>query len=439
MRRAVLPIIALALGLLLGTAPAGADPEANAWWPQWRGPLGTGVAPAADPPLTWSEEKNVRWKVPIPGKGHASPVVWGDRIYLLTAIPREGGAGPTSERWSRMAASAPVRFVVLALDRATGETVWERTAVEAIPHEGTHLDGTWASASAVTDGRRVFAHFGSRGLFAYTADGEELWQKDLGDMRTRNGFGEGASPALFGETLVVNWDHEGDSFIVALDAGSGRELWRRERDEVTSWSTPLVVTVDGRPQVVVAATGRTRGYDLASGETVWEAAGMTVNTVPSPIHEDGLVYVTSGFRGNALQAIRLTGARGDVTGGAAIVWSHDRDTPYVPSPVLHEGILYMLKSNTGILTALDAGTGRVLYGPERLPDLGGAYASLVAARDRIYVTGRGGTTVVLAAGPKLEVLAENRLDEGFDASPALAGGDLLLRGRGHLYCLSAGP
>ena len=381
----------------------------------------------------------MRWKVAIPGRGHASPVVWGDRVYLLTAVPQEGGAGPTSERWSRMAASAPVRFVVMALDRATGKTVWERTAIEAVPHEGTHLDGTWASASAVTDGRRIFAHFGSRGLFAFSADGEPLWQKDLGDMTTRNGFGEGASPALDGETLVVNWDHEGDSFIVALDAGSGREIWRRERDEVTSWSTPLVVTLGDRPQVVVAATGRTRGYDLANGETVWEAAGMTTNTVPTPIFADGLVFVTSGFRGNALQAIRLASARGDITGGEAIVWSYDRDTPYVPSPVVHDGILYMLKRNDGILTALDAATGKVLFGPERLPGISGAYASLVAASDRIYVVGRDGTTLVLAAGPELRVLAENVLDEGFDASPALAGKDLLLRGGGHLYCLTETP
>ena len=430
---------ALTLCLLLGAALASAAPGPDAWWPQWRGPMGTGAGPNADPPIRWSEESNLRWKVAIPGSGHASPVVWDDRVYLLSAVPGGEGAGPSGADRPRMTAATPVSFVVMALDRATGATVWQRTAVEAVPHEGTHMDATWASASAVTDGARVFAHFGSRGLFAYSADGEKLWHVDLGDMRTRNGFGEGASPALYRETLVVNWDHEGASFIVALDAATGRELWRRERDEVTSWSTPLVVTVEGKPQVVVAATGRTRGYDLASGETIWEAAGMTTNTVPSPVAADGLVYVTSGFRGNALQAIRLAEARGDITGGEAIAWSYDRDTPYVPSPVLHDGILYMLKRNNGVLTALDAATGSVLYGPERLPGIDGAYASLVAAGDRIYVAGRDGVTLVLAAGPALRVLAENRLDDGFDASPALAGKDLLLRGRGHLYCLSEGP
>ena len=303
--------------LLLITAAATAAPEPDAWWPQWRGPLGTGAAPTADPPTRWSEQQNLRWKVAIPGRGHGSPVVWGDRIYLVTAVPdrerRRGRAGGRRRASPGIAAAGPLRFVLMALDRATGATVWQRTAREQTPHEGTHGTRTWASASAVTDGARVFAHFGSRGLYAYSADGEKLWEKDLGDMTTRNGFGEGASPALLGETLVVNWDHEGDSFIVALDAGSGRELWRRQRDEVTSWSTPLIVTVDGRPQVVVAATGRTRGYDLESGKTVWEAAGMTTNTIPSPVSDDGLVFVTSGFRGNALQAIRLATASGDIS------------------------------------------------------------------------------------------------------------------------------
>ncbi len=163
---------------------------------------------------------------------------------------------------------------------------------------------------------------------------------------------------------------------------------------------------------------------------------MTTNTIPSPVYADGLLFVTSGFRGNALQAIRLADARGDISGGEAIVWSHDRDTPYVPSPLLHDGILYVLKSNTGILTALDATTGKIHYGPTRLPGIDGAYASPVAAGGRIYFPGRDGTTVVVAAGPELRVLAENHLDDGFDASPALAGRDLLLRGRGHLYCLT---
>jgi outer membrane protein assembly factor BamB len=433
---------ALSICLLLIASTAGGEADPEAWWPQWRGPLASGAAPTADPPTRWGEDLNLRWKVAIPGRGHGTPVVWGDRIYLTTALPAGDDLAPSAvgdDSRRGIAPGGPLRFLVLAIDRATGKTIWQRTAREAVPHEGTHGDGTWASASAITDGSRVFAHFGSHGLYAYSIDGEKLWERDLGDMRTRRGFGEGSSPALHGETLVVNWDHEGDSFVTALDAGSGRDIWRRGRDEITSWSTPLVVAETDPPQVVINATGRTRGYDLKTGEVLWEAAGMTTNTIPTPIHDRGLVFVTSGFRGNMLQAIRLPAARGDISDTDAIAWSYDRDTPYVPSPALHDGILYVLKHNTGILTAFDAVTGKVHYGPERLPGIEGAYASPVAAGNRIYVVGRNGTTVVLAAGPELRVLAENRLDDGFDASPALAGGDLLLRGRSHLYCLAESP
>jgi outer membrane protein assembly factor BamB len=408
-------------------------PEAQLYWSQWRGPLATGVAPHADPPLRWSETENVRWKVPIPGRGSASPVVWGDRVFVLTAVGEGArGEGPRAGIVPR----GPVRFVVLSIDRQSGRVVWERTAREEVPHEGTHPDGTWASPSPVTDGEVVLAHFGSRGLYAYDLEGRSLWQKDFGDMTTRLGFGEGSSPALFGDVVVVNWDHEGDSFLAALDRRTGRELWRRERDEVTSWSTPLVVEADGNTQVVVNATERVRGYDLGTGEELWEAGGMTVNTIPSPVYGNGILYAMSSFRGNAARAIRLEGAKGDLTGTDAVVWSHDRDTPYVPSPLLYGDSVYFLKSNSGILTSLDARTGAVRYGPERLPGVQGVYSSPVGAADRVYVTGRDGRTIVLRHGPKLEVLAENLLDEGFDASAALVDGELFLRGRKSLYCLA---
>jgi outer membrane protein assembly factor BamB len=408
-------------------------PEAQLYWSQWRGPLATGVAPHADPPLRWSETENVRWKVPIPGRGSASPVVWGDRVFVLTAVGEGArGEGPRAGIVPR----GPVRFVVLSIDRQSGRVVWERTAREEVPHEGTHPDGTWASPSPVTDGEVVLAHFGSRGLYAYDLEGRSLWQKDFGDMKTRLGFGEGSSPALSGDVVVVNWDHEGDSFLAALDRRTGRELWRRERDEVTSWSTPLVVEADGNTQVVVNATERVRGYDLGTGEELWEAGGMTVNTIPSPVYGNGILYAMSSFRGNAARAIRLEGAKGDLTGTDAVVWSHDRDTPYVPSPLLYGDSVYFLKSNSGILTSLDARTGAVRYGPERLPGVQGVYSSPVGAADRVYVTGRDGRTIVLRHGPKLEVLAENLLDEGFDASAALVDGELFLRGRKSLYCLA---
>jgi len=444
-------LILLAL-LALGAAPAAKD-TAEHHWPQWRGPRGDGVAPQGDPPTTWSETANVRYKVEIPGRGHASPVVWGERIYLLTAIdadapapaapagsaPTEGAPtqGAPAFRDRGVAPDRELRFVVLALDRATGKTVWERTVIKARPHEGTHPDGTWASASAITDGERVWAFFGSRGIHCLrSSDGEPLWQRDLGDMQTKMSFGEGSSPALAGDTLVVNWDHEGESFIAALDARTGAERWRAARDERTSWSTPHIVEVDGQRQVVINATGKVRSYDLATGKVIWEVGGMTANATPTPVSAGGLLFVTSGFRGNALRAIRLAGARGDLTGTPAVVWSHDRDTPYVPSPLLYDGVLYMLKQNTGILSALDAATGKVHYGPARLEGVEGVYASPVGAAGRVYVAGRNGTTAVLAAGPELKVLALNRLDDGFEASPAVVGREIYLRGRRHLYAIA---
>ncbi len=452
-------IFTLLAFLALGAVLAASD-VAEHHWPQWRGPRGDGVAPQGDPPTTWSETANVRYKVEIPGRGHASPVIWNDRIYLLTAIdaeppapaaPTAGAppagapaaatppAGAPSFRERGVAPDHDLRFVVLALDRATGKTVWERTVLKARPHEGTHTDGTWASASAITDGERVWAFFGSRGIYCLrSSDGEPLWQRDLGDMKTRNGFGEGASPALAGDTLVVNWDHEAESFIVALDARTGAERWRAARDEPTSWSTPHIVEVEGRRQVVVNATGKVRSYDLATGKVVWEVGGMTANAIPTPVSANGLLFVTSGFRGNALKAIRLAGARGDLAGTPAVVWSHDRDTPYVPSPLLYDGVLYFLKHNTGLLSALDAATGKVHYGPARLEGIDGVYASPVGAAGRVYVAGRNGATAVLAAGPELKVLAVNRLDDGFEASPAIAGREIYLRGRRHLYALAEG-
>ncbi len=411
-------------------------------WPHWRGPLARGVAPQGNPPVEWSETRNVRFKVEIPGRGLSTPIVWKERIFVTSAVPlgeAPAPAPPPEEggRLARVSPSGAQRFVLYALDRQTGKVVWERTAREGVPHEGTHADGSWASASAVTDGEVVLAPFGSNGLYVYDLDGKLLWSKDLGDMATRNAFGEGSSPVLAGDTVVVNWDHEAGSFIVALDKRTGNERWRQLREEVTSWSTPLVVEHGGKQQLVVAATGRTRSYDLATGEVLWQAGGMTTNVIPSPVESDGVVYVMSGFRGNALQAIRLDQAKGEVAGPPAIAWTYDRDTPYVPSPLLHEGILYFLKHNTGTLSALDAKTGALRYGPVRLEGLDGAYASPVAAAGRVYVVGRNGVTQVIRAGAEHVVLATNRLDDRFDASPAIAGDELLLRGHRYLYSLAA--
>jgi outer membrane protein assembly factor BamB len=437
-----LPLAALTLIL---TTPVGLPAET--YWPTWRGPTGNGVAPEADPPLTWSEEINVRWKVEIVGLGLASPIVWEDRVYLMTARPTD----PTAHDAELQAAAArreqgepgglrPVEhaFVVMSLSRQDGRVVWERTVRTAAPHEGHHMDNSWASGSPVTDGEVLIAHFGSFGTYGLDLDGDALWEVDLGDMSTRNGFGEGSTPSIAGDRVIVNWDHEGDSFIVALHKRTGEELWRRSRDEVTSWVTPLILEQGGRTQAIVPATGRSRGYDVASGEVVWSLEGMTTNTIPSPVHRDGVVYLTSGFRGNMLQAVDLSKAEGELTNGSeAVLWTYDRDTPYVPSMLLYGDQLYFLKRLDNILTSLDAETGEVVYNEIRIDGLANVWSSPVGAAGRVYITSREGTTVVLEHGREYNVLATNRLDDRFDATPAIVDGEIYLRGKRYLYCIAA--
>ena len=465
--------------VLLATAQAARAADEN--WPQWRGPLGTGVAPSAEPPTKWSESENVKWKVKLPGKGSSTPIVWEKYVFIHTAMPagaaeaaradgaaavavggatvspvllqdqqqqpggrRGGGPGGQREPGGRggrggfgggAAPTEKYQFVLLCLDRATGDTVWRKVVREEVPHEGHHRDHGFASYSPVTDGKLVFAHFGSRGLHCYDLQGNLKWQKDFGRMQTKNSFGEGSSPALHGDTLVVNWDHEGDDFIVALDKNTGEERWRTGRDEDTTWSTPLVVEHDGRAQVIVSATRKVRSYDLKTGKQIWEVAGMTANAIPTPVAADGVVYLTSGFRGSALLAIKL-GREGDLTGTDAIVWQHNKGTPYVPSPLLYDNRLYLFSGNNGVLSCFDAKTGKMVIDSQRVEDLEGVYASPVGAAGRVYLVGRNGTTVVIKNADKYEELATNVLDDRIDASPALAGKEMFLRGQQHLYCIA---
>ena len=445
-----------ATSLLLPSVHAdNSPPGANQFWPQWRGPLATGVAPLADPPINWSETEHIKWKVKLPGSGDSTPIVWGDRIFLLTAIPTgrkikapdsptgstEAGAPATGARGERgrMNTETPdevYQFSILCLDRNSGKILWQKTAREEAPHEGHQQNNTFASASAVTDGQLVLAFFGSRGLHCYDLEGNLKWSKDFGRMRTKMGFGEGASPALRGDTVVVAWDHEGDDFIVALDRRTGKELWRTPRSEGTGWSTPLVIDFDGKQQVVINATGKVRSYDLASGKEIWSCGGQTVNAIPTPVATADTVYVMSGFRGHALFAIAL-GRTGDLKGHDAIRWQHDKNTPYVPSPLLVDGLLYFVANNDAKLSCLDARTGNAHFEAEPLDGLFSIYASPVSAGDRVYVLGREGTCIVLKKGPKLEILATNKLDDKTDASPALAGNEIFVRGHANLYCISS--
>ena len=433
-------ISTLAVALILTASHPAAqtvDPHRN--WPQWRGPDGSGVSLTANPPLEWSETKNIKWKVEIPGRGHATPVVWGDRLFVLTAVPAAAQGEAQHAPRGGLNPRGVHRFVVMALDRRTGRTVWERVATEQEPHEAGHTDNSsWASSSPITDGESVFAYFESFGLYAYDMNGNLRWSKDLGDKRMRNQFGEGSTPALYGNTIVIVWDHlNGQSFVTALDKRDGRELWRVPHDEIDTWATPLVLDLNGRPQVIVPAMRRNRAYDLATGAVVWESDGLTMNPIPSPIHSDGIVYLMSGFQGNDLKAIRVADARGNIDGTPHVVWTFDRDTPYVPSPILVSGILYFVKTNSGILSAFEAKTGKALYQNRRLDGVPNVFASPVSAQGRIYFAGREGTTVVIKAGPTYEVLAKNALDDGFDASPVIVDNELFLRGQKFLYCVAA--
>jgi outer membrane protein assembly factor BamB len=426
----------LATAALATVALRAADNER--YWPQWRGPYATGVSKQANPPIEWSETRNIKWKVEIPGRGSASPVVWGDRIYVSTAVPVGVTGEATHKPMGGASPRLPHTFKVLALSRSDGRVAWEKTAREMAPHEPSHFEnGTWASGSPITDGEHVIAYFESFGIYCYDMNGALVWEKDLGDKRMRNEFGEGSTPVLHGNHLVIVWDHiAGPSFIVALDKRTGKELWRVSRDEIDTWATPLVVEQDNRAQVIVPAMNRLRSYDLETGRIVWETAGLTMNAIPSPVAGNGMVFATSGFRGNSLKAIRLAGATGDITGTDKIAWTLDRDTPYVPSPLLYDNVLYILKTNNGLLSAFDAQTGKPHYQVQRLEKAPNVFSSPIGAAGRIYIPGREGTTVVLRHGPKFEILAENTLADGFDASPAAVDRELYLRGYRYLYAIA---
>ncbi len=454
------PARLLVVSLIVANASFASPADWSNNWPQWRGPLARGVAPDATPPREWSETNNIRWKVAIPGSGSATPAVWGDRLFVLTAIqsPKAADTQPAEAQPATdtsAATNAPsaggrprgasrsetpsdsYQFVVLCLDRKTGKTLWQKTACEAVPHEGHHRDHGYASGSPVTDGKHVLAYFGSRGLYCYDLDGNLKWSKDFGDMRTRNGFGEGSSPALHGNTVIVNWDDESDNdFIIALNKETGEQLWRKPRNEGTGWSTPLILEHDGRAQVIVNATAKVRSYDLKTGDEIWNCGGQTANAIPSPVADKGVLIAMSGFRGAAIRAIKL-GATGELDGTESVLWKHDKSTPYVPSPLLVDDLLYFVSGNNGMLSCFDAQKGTPHFEAERLEGIFGIYASPVAANGHLYVLGRDGTCLVLKQGPKLEIAARNKLDDKTDASIALAGNELFIRGHKSLYCIAA--
>jgi outer membrane protein assembly factor BamB len=436
------------LAILLACLPTGflglpgeEEEQPVSTWGQWRGPLGTGFSPGANPPIEWSESQNVRWKLPLPGLGHSTPVVWGERIYLTATRPVGDRFEPRFDEAEGSHNNLPVtnehEFLVVAIERTPGKILWQKVVHSAIPFEAGHESGTLASASPVTDGEHVYAFFGSHGLYCLDTDGDVIWSKELGRMQSKHAHGEGSSPALFGDTLIVTWDHEGDSFVLALDKRTGEERWRVARDEPTSWASPIVVEHSGGAQVIVSGTTRLRAYDIADGKVIWECGGLSNNVVATPVTAAGIVVAGSSYEKQAMLAIRLEGASGDLTKGSEnLLWMRRRRTPYVPSPLLYDDALYYLSHYQGVLSRVDLATGEEPHGPFRLQGVGAIYASPVGASGRIYIADRSGATVVLSHAAEPQVLALNQLDDSFSASPVLLGDELFLRGERFLYCLA---
>ena len=458
MRHTSLALGTVIVGLTLLALPASAAQDGgDDNWPTWRGADSTGVALSTGAPTTWDEESNIRWKLDLPGKGSSTPIVWGDHLFVTTAIETdrkpegapeaapepetepEGGRGRGRGGRGRRGSPAPTQiheFWVMAVSRASGEIAWKTKATETVPHEAGHNTNTQASASPITDGEHIFAFFGSRGVFCLDMQGEVVWSKEFGKMQTRNQFGEGASPALHGDTLVVLWDHEGDDFIAAFDKNTGEEKWRTERDEATTWVTPLIAPVGDGHQVIVTATSASRGYDLETGNVVWSLGGMTSNCIPTPIYRDGHVWLMSGYRGASLQRIKLEGAKGDLADSENVLWQYGQGTSYVPSGLLKDDHIYFLRGNTGVLNCLNAMTGEPVYTGQRLGDIKSVYASLTASGDNVYVPSRAGLTMVFQAGAEYKEVAANLLDDTFDASPTIVDDELFLRGWNSLYCIA---
>ncbi len=427
------------------------DTESN--WQQFRGPTGNGVSTTAKPPVRWSgDSENLKWKTPIPGKGSSSPIVWENHVYIMSAI--DTGKPPTGEKEAtppptqtqgrpederprgRFGRGKPpttiYEFYLICLNRNDGTLQWKTKLSESVPHEGKHSTNTFCSASPITDGKHIYASFGSFGLFCVDINGKLVWERDFGKMSTRNSFGEGASPALYKNKLAIIWDHEGDSFIETMDANTGQTIWRKDRVEPTGWATPRIVEHDGRVQVIANAT-KVKSYDLADGSLLWECGGQTGNPIPTPIILDDIAICMTGFRNSACYAIPLN-SHGDITDTDKILWNTRDIGPYVPSGVLYDGMLYGSKSSSAVLTAIDAKTGKTIIETSRLDGIRSIYSSMVAADGHVFITGRSGKTIVLNHGKELDIAATNDLGEAVDATPALAGKQIFIRGEKNLFC-----
>jgi outer membrane protein assembly factor BamB len=449
-------LFAIAAFLLLAGPASSINSKTDpAHWPQWRGPFFNGLARTAAP-VEFGDDKNVKWKIAIPGRGFSTPVIWGDRIFLTTAVPTgktilpqaadappPNPAGPGGRRGGGpggpgggAGVGQEHRFVVMCLDRKTGKTLWERIAKTATPHEGYHRTyGSFASNSPATDGQFVYASFGSRGVFCYDFSGKLVWERELGvQMRMRLSFGEGSAPLLHNNLLILNCDQEAGSFAVALDKRTGKEVWRVKREEMSSWSMPFAADHKGKKQIVFSATNKVRAYEPESGKLIWEVAGLGSNVIPTPAQQNDTVLVMSGHREPKLMAIRL-GREGDLAGTDAVLWSQTRGTAYTPSPVLQDNKYYTLSDN-GLVSCFNATTGEPYYQQKRLPQADSFKASPIASDGRLYAASESGMVTIIKMGEQFEVLANNSFaDQMFVSSPIVAEGELYLRSKTHMFCI----
>ena len=424
--------------LLLSSAAPGQDN-----WPQFRGPAASGVGANSGLPDTWSTTDHVAWKTPIPGRGWSSPIVWGNRIFVTTAIKEGGEPEPVKKGLylggDRPAPSDVHRWMVYCLDLDTGKVVWEKEVHRGVPQHGYHLKNSPASETPLTDGERVYAYFGNVGLFCFDFEGKQLWSKRWESVPTRFGWGTAASPVLHGNRIYVLNDNDKQSFLVALDARTGEQVWRVERDEKSNWATPFVWENAKRTEIVTPGTGRVRSYGL-DGQRLWELGGMSPITIPTPLAAHGLLYVTSGYVGDRrkpLFAIR-PGAVGDIsltadqTGNEYVAWCQKEAGPYNPSPVVCGDYLYVLY-DVGLL-AYNAKTGEEVYGKRRLEAKARAFTASPWAYDgKIFCLSEDGDTFVIRAGPEFVVLGKNSLGELCMATPAIVRDGLIIRTESHVF------
>jgi outer membrane protein assembly factor BamB len=434
MRRLVLSAV---LPALLAAGPGLADTH----WPQFRGSHG-GVAEGVDLPTSWDTTKNVAWSTKVPGKAWSSPVVWGDKVFVTTAVSAGDEAvakkGLYLEATLGKKSKAEHRWLVYCLDLASGKVLWEKTAHKGVPGEAVSSKNSYATETPVTDGRRVYAYFGNVGLFCYDLDGKELWSWKVKPRKTRYGWGPAASPVLHKDRVYVQDDNDEKSFLAALDAKTGREVWRVERAEKSNWATPFVWQNDQRTEIVTAGSRRVRSYD-PGGKLLWELGGMSSIAIPTPVAGHGLLYVSSGYvndRRRPIFAIR-PGASGDIslkegeTSNKYVAWFQKQAGPYDPSPVVYGDYLYVLHDR-GFLGCYDAKTGKEAY-KERIPGADAFTASPWAWGGKVFCLSEDGDTIVVEAGPKFKVLGKNRLDEMCLATPAVVRDGLIIRTASKVY------